>query len=50
MGLVPNFMTKRPHAAEHDFAGIVINGNGSRFENGQEVYGQTGAGQPYTLL
>jgi NADPH:quinone reductase-like Zn-dependent oxidoreductase len=44
MGLLPNFMTKRPHVAEHDFAGIVINGNGTRFENGQEVYGQTGAG------
>jgi NADPH:quinone reductase-like Zn-dependent oxidoreductase len=45
MGLLPNFITKRPHVAEHDFAGIVINGNGTRFKNGQEVYGQTGVGK-----
>ncbi|KAI0818932.1 hypothetical protein BC629DRAFT_1278810 [Irpex lacteus] len=39
MGLLPNFIAKRPHVAEHDFAGIVVDGNGTEFQKGQEVYG-----------
>ncbi|KAI0340529.1 NAD(P)-binding protein [Trametopsis cervina] len=39
MGLLPNFIAKRPHVAEHDLAGIVVDANGSGFQNGQEVYG-----------
>ncbi|KAI0086310.1 hypothetical protein BDY19DRAFT_960779 [Irpex rosettiformis] len=43
MGLLPNFIAKRPYVAEHDFAGIVVNGNGTEFQNGQEVYGLVSA-------
>ena len=39
MGLLPNFIARRPHVAEHDFAGVVVDANGTEFENGQEVYG-----------
>lgn len=39
MKLLPNFLSKRPHVAEHDFAGMVVNGNGTRFSNGDEVFG-----------
>ncbi|KAI0689116.1 hypothetical protein BC835DRAFT_1407907 [Cytidiella melzeri] len=39
MGLLPNFLVKRPQVAENDFAGVVVNGNGTDWQNGQEVYG-----------
>ena len=39
MGLMPNFIARRPHVAEHDFAGVVVDANGTALQNGQEVYG-----------
>lgn len=45
MGLLPNFIAKRPHVAEHDFAGIVVDGNGTEFQKGQEVYGLVSVGK-----
>ena len=39
MGLLPNFVAKRPHVAEHDFTGIVVNPNGTELEAGQAVWG-----------
>ncbi|KIP01277.1 hypothetical protein PHLGIDRAFT_38344, partial [Phlebiopsis gigantea 11061_1 CR5-6] len=39
MGLLPDFIAKRPHVAEHDFAGTVVDANRTRFESGQDVWG-----------
>jgi len=39
MRLVPNFMANRPVVAEHDFAGIIADANGSEFKNGDPVFG-----------
>ncbi|OBZ65238.1 Zinc-type alcohol dehydrogenase-like protein C16A3.02c [Grifola frondosa] len=39
MKLVPNFIAHRPYTAEHDFAGVVVDANGTDFKNGDEVYG-----------
>ena len=39
MGMLPNILARRPHVAEQDFAGVVVDANGTEFENGQEVYG-----------
>ena len=39
MGLLPNVLARRPHAAEHDFTGLIVDSNGSDLENGQAVYG-----------
>lgn len=39
MGLLPNFIAKRPIVAENDFAGVIVDAYGSKWENGQEVFG-----------
>lgn len=39
IGMLPNFIARRPHVPEHDFAGVVVDANGTEYENGQEVYG-----------
>lgn len=39
MGMLPNFIAKRPHVAEHDLSGFIVDANGSEFQNGQAVYG-----------
>lgn len=39
MGFLPNFLARRPLVAEHDFAGVVVDANGSKWQNGQDVYG-----------
>jgi NADPH:quinone reductase-like Zn-dependent oxidoreductase len=39
MGMLPNFIAKRPQVVEHDFAGVVADANGTDFHNGQEVWG-----------
>ena len=39
MELVPSFIARRPHVAEHDFTGIVVDANGTELANGQPVYG-----------
>jgi len=39
MMLLPNFLARRPLVAEHDFAGIIADANGSEFTNGEPVFG-----------
>ena len=39
MKLAPSFIIKRPYIAENDFAGIVVDANGTELHNGQEVFG-----------
>ena len=39
MGLMPNFLMKRPHVAEHDFTGIIADANGTEFTPGEAVWG-----------
>lgn len=39
MGMLPNFLAKRPLPAEHDLAGIVEDPNGSTFAKGDAVIG-----------
>ncbi|KAI0335215.1 NAD-P-binding protein [Cubamyces sp. BRFM 1775] len=39
MDLLPGFVLRRIHAAEYDLAGIVVNGNGTAFKTGDEVFG-----------
>ncbi|KIJ12398.1 hypothetical protein PAXINDRAFT_137061 [Paxillus involutus ATCC 200175] len=39
MGVLPNFLSARPHPAEHDLAGVVVDANGSQFSDGDEVIG-----------
>ena len=39
MGLLPSFLARRPHVAEHDFTGVVVDANGTELQEGQEVYG-----------
>ncbi|KAA1471271.1 NAD(P)-binding protein [Dentipellis sp. KUC8613] len=45
MGMLPNFIAKRPLTAESDFTGIVANGNGTRWLEGEAVFGTI----PYDL-
>lgn len=33
-----------PYVAEHDFSGIVVDGNGSKYKVGDWVWGLNGAG------
>ncbi|TDL27567.1 NAD(P)-binding protein [Rickenella mellea] len=39
MKMLPNWLAKRPHVAENDFAGVVVDANGTAFANGDEVFG-----------
>ncbi|EKM55674.1 uncharacterized protein PHACADRAFT_195715 [Phanerochaete carnosa HHB-10118-sp] len=39
MGILPNFIAKRPHVAEHDFTGIIADANGTDLATGQAVWG-----------
>lgn len=39
MQLMPNFLARRPHIAEHDLAGVVIDSNSTAFQKGDEVFG-----------
>lgn len=41
MGTVPNFLVGRPNVPEHDFAGIVVDPNGSEFSAGDKVFGSS---------
>ncbi|KAF9036600.1 hypothetical protein BJ165DRAFT_1532722 [Panaeolus papilionaceus] len=36
---LPNLFAKRPHVAEHDFSGVVVDANGTSFSNGDNVFG-----------
>ncbi|KAF8189858.1 hypothetical protein K438DRAFT_1832203 [Mycena galopus ATCC 62051] len=39
MTLAPNFLIRRPHLAENDVAGVVVDPNGSEFSAGDRVFG-----------
>ncbi|KAI0669841.1 NAD-P-binding protein [Trametes maxima] len=39
MGLLPSFVLKRVNAAEYDFAGVIVDGNGSELKEADEVFG-----------
>jgi NADPH:quinone reductase-like Zn-dependent oxidoreductase len=39
MGTLPKVLSKRPHPAEHDLAGVIADANGTPFSNGDEVIG-----------
>jgi len=39
MKLVPNAMSNRPRVAEYDLSGVVVDANGTRFKNGDHVFG-----------
>lgn len=39
MMIIPNFLSYRPAAAELDFAGTIVDGNGTSFKNGDQVFG-----------
>ncbi|KAJ6627895.1 hypothetical protein B0H10DRAFT_1992537 [Mycena sp. CBHHK59/15] len=41
MAGLPNLMAGRPHVAERDLAGIVVNPNGTEFVTGDQVFGTT---------
>lgn len=45
MLLVPNFFYKRPHVAEFDLAGVVVDGNDTDLSEGDQVYGFLGVGK-----
>ncbi|KAF9566242.1 NAD(P)-binding protein [Agrocybe pediades] len=39
MRVLPNFAARRPRIPEFDLAGVVVDANGSRFSNGDHVFG-----------
>ncbi|TFK55244.1 NAD(P)-binding protein [Heliocybe sulcata] len=39
MQIAPTFVAKRPYVPESDFAGVVVDANGTSFKNGESVYG-----------
>lgn len=39
MGLLPNFIARRPHVAEQDLAGVVVESKSHHFVSGQRVFG-----------
>ena len=45
MRLLPNLFAKRPHIAEHDFSGVIVDSNGTEFSNGDDVYGWIPVGE-----
>jgi NADPH:quinone reductase-like Zn-dependent oxidoreductase len=45
MKLLPNLLARRPQIAEHDFAGVIVDSNGTHFKNGDEVFGWISTGR-----
>ncbi|KZT11465.1 NAD(P)-binding protein [Laetiporus sulphureus 93-53] len=39
MDMLPGFILKRPYVPEYDLAGVIVDTNGSEFNNGDEVFG-----------
>ncbi|KAL1730508.1 hypothetical protein EV714DRAFT_284168 [Schizophyllum commune] len=39
MAVAPNFLAKRPLPAEYDFAGTIVDANGSQYKEGDPVWG-----------
>ena len=45
MAMLPSFLLRRIHAHEHDFTGVVVNGNGTEFQVGDEIIGMNTLGE-----
>ncbi|KAF8162896.1 hypothetical protein B0H34DRAFT_835459 [Crassisporium funariophilum] len=39
MRFLPNLFAKRPHPAEHDLSGFIVDANGTAFHNGDNIFG-----------
>ncbi|KAF4614751.1 hypothetical protein D9613_003251 [Agrocybe pediades] len=39
MKFIPGFISWRPYVAEHDFSGVIVNANGTKFKDGDPVFG-----------
>ena len=39
MRVLPNLFANRPHVAEHDFSGVIVDANGTSYSNGDNVFG-----------
>ena len=50
MRVAPNIIAGRPHVAEHDFSGVVVDANVTRFKAGDEVYGWIPTGSVFAPL
>jgi len=46
MKVLPNFAVRRPRVPEFDLAGVVFDANGSRFNNGDHVFGWIPSSKP----
>ncbi|KAJ7675563.1 NAD(P)-binding protein [Mycena rosella] len=49
MAGLPNFVAGRPHVAERDLAGVVVNPNDTEFAEGDQVFGTTPVAKLGTL-
>ncbi|KAJ7767431.1 hypothetical protein DFH07DRAFT_1011164 [Mycena maculata] len=49
MTTIPNFLAGRPHVAEQDVAGIIVDANGSEFGVGDKVFGSSASPRNGTL-
>jgi hypothetical protein len=49
MKLLPNFIARRPHIAEQDLSGVIVDSNGTKFKNGDEVFGWIPARRIYFI-
>lgn len=50
MRVVPNIIAGRPHVAEHDFSGVVVDANGTNLNTGDSVYGWIPTGLVFALF
>lgn len=39
MAFLPNIFARRPHVAEHDFTGVIVNAGSSDYKAGDAVFG-----------
>ena len=39
MAFLPNLFARRPHVAEHDFTGVVVDPGSSNYKVGDAVFG-----------
>jgi NADPH:quinone reductase-like Zn-dependent oxidoreductase len=49
MTTVPNVIARRPITPEYDFAGVIVDANGSEFSAGDEVIGFIALGEYCSL-
>lgn len=50
MRLLPNLFAQRPHVAELDFSGVVVDANETNFSNGDNVFGWVSMGKNHILF